>query len=121
MNAKIIAVFTLSVGQVAADTCYALAFSSGTEASAYQAGVLKGLVAAHGADDYAYSVISGMGGGAVNAAILGSYPVGQEDQAADRMIQFWVNASNTDLYHDWLGGLGEGFALKGGLYNNKPL
>lgn len=30
--------------QAYADKCYALAFSSGDESSAYQAGVLKGLI-----------------------------------------------------------------------------
>ena len=64
--------------QAAADTCYAIAFSSGDDSASYQAGVLKGLVEALGADQTAYSSVSGVSGGAVNAAILGSFAVGQE-------------------------------------------
>jgi predicted acylesterase/phospholipase RssA len=73
-------------GQVAADKCYAAAFSSGDESAAYQAGVLKGLIAQNGPELHAYSAVSGMSGGAVNAAILGSFPVGKEAAAADRMV-----------------------------------
>ena len=62
-----------------------------------------------------------MSGGGVNAAILGSYPVGQELEAAARMVTFWQNSSNTDLYKDWPGGIAQGLALEPGLYNNKPL
>ena len=104
-----------------ADTCYALAFSSGDESSAYQAGVLKGLVAKNGAELHAYSAISGMSGGGVNAAILGSYPVGQEASAADRMVTFWQHAGSDKLYKDWLGGVAEGLTIKGGLYNDALL
>lgn len=42
-----------------------------------------------GADQTAYTAVSGVSGGAVNAAILGSFPVGEEDEAADRMITYW--------------------------------
>lgn len=104
--------------QVAADKCYALAFSSGDESSAYQAGVLKGFVEAMSAEETAYSAISGVSGGAINTAILANYPTGQEGAAADRMVTFWQNASNTKLYKDWLGGIAEGLLLKGGLYND---
>lgn len=62
--------------------CYALAFSSGEQSSAYQAGVLQGLSASLGAAATAYSAVSGVSGGGVNAAILGSYAVGQENEAA---------------------------------------
>lgn len=72
----------LSANQAVADTCYGLAFGSGTETSAYQAGVLKGLIATHGSSAHAYTAVSGMSGGGVNAAILASYPVGQESSAA---------------------------------------
>jgi len=56
--------------------CYALAFGSGEQQSAYQAGVLKGLVASLGAEATAYTAVSGVSGGGVNAALLGSYAVG---------------------------------------------
>jgi predicted acylesterase/phospholipase RssA len=83
--------------------------------------VLKGLVETLGADQTAYSAVSGVAGGAVNAAILGSYPVGQEADAAERMITYWQNASNSKLYKDWLGGIVEGLTVKGGVYNDALL
>lgn len=104
-----------------ADTCYALAFGAGTETSAYQAGVLKGLVALNGAAAHAYSAVSGMSGGGVNTAILGSFPVGEENAAADRMIKFWQDASNTRLYKDWSGGVAQGLIMEGGLYDPQLL
>ena len=74
-----------------------------------------------GADQTAYSAVSGVAGGAINAAILGSYPVGQEADAAERMITYWQNASNSRLYKDWLGGIVEGLTVKGGVYNDALL
>jgi predicted acylesterase/phospholipase RssA len=56
----------------AADTCYAVAFSSGDETAAYQAGVIKGL-ASQGAARVNYQAVSGVSGGAISAGILGSY------------------------------------------------
>ena len=85
--------------------CYALVFSGGDQSAAYQAGVLQGLVQQHGSAETAYSAVTGIAGGAVNAAILGSYPVGNELSAADRMIKFWQNSANTKLYNDWIGGV----------------
>ena len=115
---KYFAVAAVMAGQVAADKCYALAFSSGDESSAYQAGVLKGFVEAMGAAETAYQAVSGVSGGAVNSTILASYAVGQEADAAAKMVSFWEAAANTKLYKDWLGGLAEGLLLKGGLYND---
>lgn len=51
--------------------------------------MLKGLVEAHGASETNYTAVSGVSGGGVNAAILGSFPVGQEASAAERIITFW--------------------------------
>lgn len=47
--------------------------------------------------------------------------MGQEADAADRMITYWQNASNSKLYKDWLGGIVEGLTVKGGVYNDALL
>jgi predicted acylesterase/phospholipase RssA len=88
---SIAATIALSATQAYAQStkCYALAFGSGEQQSAYQAGVLQGLVTSLGAEATAYTAASGVSGGGVNAAILGSYPVGQESEAASRMMSFW--------------------------------
>ena len=76
---NIAAVLAATASYAAADgmlsTCYAVAFSSGDETAAYQAGVIKGL----GASDPSrvnYQAVSGVSGGAISAGILGSYPEG---------------------------------------------
>ena len=57
--------------------CYALALSSGDQNSVYQAGVLKGLIQGAGSSaGFAYQAVSGVQGGAMNAAILASFAVG---------------------------------------------
>ena len=82
---------------------------------------MKGLIAANGAAAHAYSAVSGMSGGGVNTAILGSFPVGEENAAADRIIKFWQDASNTRLYKDWSGGVAQGLIMEGGLYDPQLL
>ena len=37
------------------------------------------------------------------------------------MSKFWTDASNSELYKNWLGGIAEGLLIKGGLYNDKEL
>lgn len=108
-------------GSAYADKCYSIAFSSGDQTAAYQVGVLKGLVEQSAAGETAYSAVSGVSGGAVNAVIMASFPVGQESAAVERMQTFWENSANTKLFKEWPGGLAEGLMMKGGLYNNKPL
>jgi predicted acylesterase/phospholipase RssA len=65
--------------------------------------------------------VSGVSGGAVNAAILGSFPTGNESSAFERMNEFWQNTASSPLYKDWLGGVTEGLLVKSGLYNDKLL
>jgi predicted acylesterase/phospholipase RssA len=101
--------------------CYALAFSSGDQSSAYTAGVLQGMLQSLSKDETAYSAVSGVSGGGVNAAILGSYASGQELDAANRMVQFWQNTTKQRLYKDWLGGWIQGLTVEPGLFNNKEL
>lgn len=57
----------------------------------------------------------------MNAAILSSFPIGEEALAAQRMQTFWENSSNTKLFKDWTLGLVEGMFMKEGLYNNTML
>ena len=63
----------------AANKCYGIAFSSGNQQVAHQAGALKTLAASLPEAERSYTHVSGVGGGAVNAAILASYGPGMED------------------------------------------
>ena len=125
MKSLVIALLTGSLALVSAadGKCRALAFSSGDENSAYQAGVIKGLVTSTALkpDDYAYDAVSGVSGGALNAVLMTSFPKGKEQDAATRMENFWVDAANSPLYKNWLGGVAEGLLFKGGLYNSQPM
>jgi len=109
--------------QAESGKCRALAFSSGDESAAYQAGALSGIVASDKltAEDYSYDSISGISGGALNAVLLSNYAKGDEASAASKMEQFWVDAANSVLYKDWLGGITRGLFFEGGLYNSAPL
>ena len=115
------AVLALAAEQAQATKCYALAFGSGGESSAYTAGALKGLVSHYGAAATSYTAVSGVSGGAINAALLGKYAKGKELDGANRMITFWEHASTNHLWKDWLGGISQGLLFKGGLYNTAPL
>lgn len=67
---------SLGILEVDASKCYALAFSSGNQQVAFQAGALKALASTVPAAERSYTHVSGVGGGAVNAAILASFPPG---------------------------------------------
>ena len=71
--------------------------------------------------EYQYDTISGISGGAINAVLLASFPKGQEKEASKKIEQFWIDASNTKLYKNWLGGVARGLFFEGGLYNSGPL
>ena len=120
---KAILALALTSMQALADSskCYAICFSSGEQSAAYTAGVLQGLSETLGAAETAYTAVSGVSGGGVNAAILGSFQVGQESEASQRMQQFWLNTATNQLYHDWLGGILQGLLAEPGLFNDKLL
>jgi predicted acylesterase/phospholipase RssA len=113
----------LSAQAADAGRCHAVAFSSGDQDAAYQAGALKGITTSSKltAADYAYDAVSGVSGGALNAVLLSSFAKGQEDAAADRMEQFWRDGANASLYKNWFGGIARGLFFEGGLYNSAPL
>ena len=72
--------FLLAIGalEVEANHCIAIAFSSGNQQVAFQAGALKAIISSLQPAERAYTHVSGVGGGAVNAAILSHFAPGQE-------------------------------------------
>lgn len=107
--------------QAASSKCYAIAFSSGQENAAFQAGALKGIISKLPAEEVQYTSVTGISGGAVNAAILSSFAKGEESAAVDRMINFWKDAADSKLYQNWWGGVITGLFSAGGIYDNSPL
>lgn len=53
--------------------------------------------------------------------MLASFAKGGEKDAANRIEKFWVDASNSQLYKNWIGGITRGLFFEGGLYNSAPL
>lgn len=103
------------------DQCYVLALSSGQENAAYQAGVLQGLLSKLPAEQLRYQTVTGVAGGAVNAAYLGQAAPGQEAAAVDKMVKFWRDAAATKLYQNWWGGIVAGLFTAGGIYDDAPM
>jgi len=106
-------------GVEAGEKCYALALSGGKEQAAYQAGVFQGLAAS--TENVQYDVISGVQGGAINAALISSFGKGNEVEAAKKLVAFWQATAHAKLYQSWWGGLAEGLLTEGGLYDNSPM
>lgn len=69
----------------------------------------------------AYTAVSGVAASATNAVLYASFDKGQEADAAERLVKFWDDASNSKLYQDWWGGVVNGLFWKGGLYDSAPL
>ena len=72
-------ILTFSVGVCLASKdgkCRALALRGGGAKGAFEVGVLKGMEKYLRPEDYQYDVITGVSIGAVNAAVLSSYPTG---------------------------------------------
>jgi predicted acylesterase/phospholipase RssA len=74
-----------------ASECNVLAFAGEGDAAAYQVGALKGLIESLGTDATQYDLVQGISAGAINAAVLGMYPVGQESDFVGNMTDFWTS------------------------------
>jgi len=70
-----------------------------------------------------YDVISGTGWGALNARVLAAFPKGQEDQAIDRLVEFWqMERPSLSLYqHWWPLSVVDSFYSKKSLFNHTPM
>lgn len=95
----------------------ALVLSGGGAKGAYQVGALKHLLRSAGG---AYNILCGVSVGALNAASLAMYPVGQEDIAYRSLEDLWHGLDTSKVYKKWWGG--EIAALwKSSVYDSSPL
>jgi predicted patatin/cPLA2 family phospholipase len=100
--------------------CYALALQGGGDKAAYQAGALAQIIAERGAEAQ-YDVITGVGIGAINGAILASHQKGDEAKAIQDILNFWGNLQEKDIYTNWSwGGAVRGLLFKSSLYDSSP-
>jgi len=101
--------------------CRALVFAATTDAGAYHAGVLDGLLKnAQNLADYEYDVVIGTSVGGLNAAIVGQYPSGQETQASQALLDLWTTIKRDNVYQYWAGGYVEGLLFQTSLVDSSP-
>lgn len=82
---------TLMTTQILAkqDVCHALVLSGGGNKGAYEAGVVYGLVHSLKGADVTWDVVSGVSAGAMNAAGISIFAVGDELKMADWIVNLW--------------------------------
>ena len=101
--------------------CKILVLEGGGDNGAYQAGALKALLETKESSEVNYDIITGVSLGAFNAAILASYPIGQEKEAAKYIENSWRNLDKDNIYKNWFPfGVIEGITSKEGFYNSEP-
>jgi predicted patatin/cPLA2 family phospholipase len=116
----LIAVFVAPVEAAKNGKCYALALQGGGDKAAYQAGALAEIIAEKG-EEAQYDVITGVGIGAINGAILAAHPKGDEQAAIDEILALWGNLKEKDVYKGWSwGGAIRGILFKSALYDSSP-
>lgn len=76
----------------------ALVLGGGGVKSSFSVGVLKHLL---GNLQRKYDVIIGVSSGAINAAYLGQFSLGQEKLAVDTLSNLWLNLNNEKIYTRW--------------------
>lgn len=111
----------LNTVQAAANgKCYAHALQGGGDKAAYQVGALAQIIETKG-DEAQYDVITGVGIGGINGAILASYEKGQEAAAVTEILNLWNNLKEKDIYKNWSwGGPVRGLLWKSSLYDSSP-
>eukprot|EP00345_Euplotes_harpa_P009257 CAMPEP_0168338370 /NCGR_PEP_ID=MMETSP0213-20121227/12789_1 /TAXON_ID=151035 /ORGANISM="Euplotes harpa, Strain FSP1.4" /LENGTH=350 /DNA_ID=CAMNT_0008344125 /DNA_START=25 /DNA_END=1077 /DNA_ORIENTATION=+ len=101
--------------------CYGLVLQGGGDKAAYQAGVMSGLLTGLAADLNQYDVITGVGIGGINGAILAAHKKGDEKAAATELTNFWKTIKDADVYQNWSwGGPVRGLLFKSSLYDSSP-
>jgi predicted acylesterase/phospholipase RssA len=104
-----------------ASKCYGLALQGGGDKGAYQAGALQQIIEGSDASEIQYDVITGVSIGSINGALLAGYEKGQEVEAADFMVNTWLNLTQKDIYKDWSwGGVARGLLYEDALFDSSP-
>jgi hypothetical protein len=80
--------------------CNVLVKAGEGDASPYQIGALKGLLASLPGTETGYNLVSGISAGAINAAVMSHYPIGAEQDFVGNMTEFWNDFSSDKFYTD---------------------
>jgi len=116
----IIGALFCSVTVAVQSTCNVLIVQGGTTQGHYAAGAIQGLVKSLPQGQAAWDVVSGVGSGALTAALAGQYAKGQEAAMAQHVVSFWQNLEPKNLWKNWLTGIVQGLLVEPGLYNSAP-
>lgn len=103
-----------------AETCRALVLEGGGDKGAYQAGALAKMFELI-PNEIKYDVISGVSVGALNAAALAQFAIGDEGNMTNFLLDIWKNIQASDIYTDWTGGIIDGLIFRPSLYDTTPL
>lgn len=70
-----------------------------------------------------YEVVSGVSVGAINAHIMSQFPISQEVEATDKMVEFWreIARRNSELVKSWSWGMIYGFFYENSIYDASDL
>jgi predicted acylesterase/phospholipase RssA len=101
--------------------CRALALSGGGDKAAYEAGVLRGLLANLPAEEVAWDVVTGISAGSTLTAAFSCYDVGQEDDAISFVENIINDLNQSSIFQNWPGGLVDGFLHHSSLFDSTPL
>jgi hypothetical protein len=66
-------------------------------------------------------VASGVSVGAITAAGLSKFPIGQEAAAAQATVNAWLTITAPAIIKPWPGGFNQGYFLESGLYDPSGL
>lgn len=73
-------------------------------------------------DEVRYDVVSGISAGSINAAAIAQHHIGDERKARDFLLEQWKSIKKENIWRNWRpGGVVEGFFLRSGLLDTKPL
>lgn len=95
--------------------------SGGANKGSYEAGVIQGLAHSLPQGELAWDVVTGVSAGALNAAGISLWPIGQEADMSDWLVNTWLNLTDSSVYKDWPLGIVNGVMFQSGIYNNSPL
>lgn len=103
------------------DRCLGLVLKGGANKGSYEAGAIYAFVRNLKPEDVRWDVISGISVGALNAAHVSTYPIGQEQQMSEDLLTMWTNITQGSLYQSWNWGVLEGLLFEKGLVDTHPL
>ena len=96
----------------------ALVLSGGGAKSAHSAGMLHYIL---GELHIEYDIFCGVSAGAINCAFLAQFPIGAEEEAANKLTELWGSLKTKDVYKRWFP-FGKLHGIwKPSLYDSSPL